>query len=101
MRQVKAELGLHNIQPLATRIEAHTGSHDVITSRAFASLSDFVAVGASLLSDRGMMIAMTGKIPHDQIQELKTWQIKALPVNVPNLGDERSVVVLSETKAVG
>lgn len=99
VRQVKAELGLHGLTALAMRIEAHAGSYDVITSRAFASLCDFVVAGTQLLSDKGVLIAMTGKIPHEQIQSLSAWHTKALSVDVPNLSDERSVVVLNKAKA--
>ena len=42
IKQVASELGLKNLTPVASRIEAHAGSYQVITSRAFASLVDFV-----------------------------------------------------------
>ena len=38
IKQVASELGLKNLTPVASRIEAHAGSYQVITSRAFASL---------------------------------------------------------------
>ena len=41
IKQISSELGLSNMQPIASRIEAHEASYDVVTSRAFASLIDF------------------------------------------------------------
>lgn len=94
VRQVKTELGLQALNALAMRIDAHAGTYDVITSRAFASLCDFVQAGAGLLSNQGALIAMKGKIPHDEIQGLGAWDIQTVSVSVPNLSDDRSVVVL-------
>ena len=37
IKQITSELGLKNLTPVASRIEAHAGSYQVITSRAFAS----------------------------------------------------------------
>lgn len=44
--------------------------YDVITSRAFASLKDMVALTRSLLSDNGRWLAMKGKLPEEEIKDL-------------------------------
>ena len=43
IKQISSELNVPNVQPIASRIEAHEGEYEVVTSRAFASLIDFVA----------------------------------------------------------
>lgn len=60
IKQVASELGLKNLTPVASRIEAHAGSYQVITSRAFASLVDFVIHSQSKLADNGVICAMKG-----------------------------------------
>ncbi len=63
IKQISSELGLNNMQPIASRIEAHDASYDVVTSRAFASLIDFVEVAQPRLADNGYLCAMKGKAP--------------------------------------
>ena len=76
IKQVASELGLKNLTPVASRIEAHAGTYQVITSRAFASLVDFVTHSQSKLADNGIICAMKGVEPVDEIQALQhEWQI--------------------------
>ncbi len=97
IKQVSSELGLTNVQPIAARIEAHEGHYDVVTSRAFASLTDFVQVGASCLTPQGYLCAMKGKAPTDpELEQLDArWYINTVKLNVPNLEDTRHLIELS------
>ena len=65
IKQVSSELSLSNMQPIASRIEAYEASYDVVTSRAFASLIDFVAVAQPRLADNGYLCSMKGKAPSE------------------------------------
>lgn len=94
IRQMAGELSLSNITPVASRIQEFHGSFDVITSRAFASLGDFVALASPFLKTDGVLYAMKGKAPTDELTELNEWQIEIKPITVPKLGDERCVVYL-------
>ncbi len=97
IKQISSELGLTNMQPIASRIEAHEASYEVVTSRAFASLIDFVEVAQPRLADGGYLCAMKGKAPSDEeLQALESaWQIKTIKLNVPQLHDSRHLIELS------
>lgn len=95
IKQVASELGLKNLTPIASRIEAHAGSYQVITSRAFASLVDFVTHGQSKLADNGIICAMKGVEPVDEIQALQhEWQINTQVLTVPQLHESRHLIYL-------
>jgi 16S rRNA (guanine527-N7)-methyltransferase len=97
IKQISSELGLTNMQPIASRIEAHEASYEVVTSRAFASLIDFVEVAQPRLADNGYLCAMKGKAPSDEeLQALSdAWQIRTIALKVPRLQDSRHLIELS------
>ena len=68
VQQAAAELGLGNVRVVNGRIEALQDAEgfDVITSRAFASLADFLSSTAHLLADGGCWLAMKGQAEHDE-----------------------------------
>lgn len=95
IRQMAGELGLTNITPVASRIQNFEGQFDVITSRAFASLDDFVCLATPYLKTGGVLYAMKGKAPSaSDLTTLGDWHIDVRPIAVPKLGDERCVVSL-------
>ena len=95
IKQVASELGLKNLTPVASRIEAHAGTYQVITSRAFASLVDFVTHSQSKLADNGIICAMKGVEPVDEIQALQhEWQITTQVLAVPELYESRHLIYL-------
>jgi 16S rRNA (guanine527-N7)-methyltransferase len=67
---------------------------DVITSRAFADLSDFVNWSAHLLAPNGRYIALKGTAPQDEQQRVPAeWKVSRVePLHVPKLGAERHLV---------
>lgn len=97
IKQISSELGLTNMHPIASRIEAHEASYEVVTSRAFASLIDFVEVAQPRLAENGYLCAMKGKAPsNEELQALSdAWQIKTIPLKVPRLQDSRHLIELS------
>jgi len=96
LTQVKAQLGLGNVTVYTMRVEQLQVSDkfDVITSRAFADLSDFVNWSAHLLADGGHYIALKGVAPKDEQERLPAeWKVSAVePLQVPRLGAERHLV---------
>ena len=95
IKQITSELGLKNLTPVASRIEAHAGTYQVITSRAFASLVDFVTHSQSKLADNGIICAMKGVEPVDEIQALQNeWQINTQVLTVPQLHESRHLIYL-------
>ena len=71
VQQVATELKLPNLKALHSRVEVLTTKFDVITSRAFATLLDFVIGSrAALKSDSGVWLAMKAKDTSVEIAEL-------------------------------
>ncbi len=96
IRQVAAELGLPNLRAEHTRVEQLKGSYRVITSRAFASLVDFVNWTRHLLAADGVWMAMKGKSPDDELAVLPDGVVldHIAPLEVPGLSAERCLVWL-------
>ncbi len=95
VRQVAGTLKLGNLQARHARVEALTGpAFDLITSRAFASLTDFVALTRTLLAPGGAWMAMKGRVPEDEIAALPTdidvFHVEQL--QVPGLDAQRCLV---------
>ncbi len=101
LTQVKAELGLANVTVYTMRVEQLVVKQpfDVITSRAFADLSDFVNWSGHLLGEGGRFIAMKGVAPPDERERLPAqWKVSELrPLQVPGLNAERHLVFIEKT----
>lgn len=101
LKQVKAELGLARVTVYTGKVqEAQVPAlFDVITSRAFADLSDFVNWSGQLLAEGGRFIALKGVAPPEERERLPApWQITALqPLKVPGLDAERHLVFIEKT----
>lgn len=98
LNQVKAELGLSNVTVYTKKVqelEVKT-KFDVITSRAFADLSDFVNWSGHLLAEGGQYIALKGTAPAEERERLPApWKVQKLePLTVPGLDAERHLVFI-------
>ena len=100
LNQVKAELGLSNVTVYTARVEQLQVAHkfDVITSRAFADLSDFVNWSGHLLAEGGQFIALKGVAPPEEQERLPApWQVSELrALRVPGLNAERHLVFIRQ-----
>lgn len=98
MQQAITELGLKNAQVLCERVEnlRVPRSFDIIVSRAFAELSDFVTQSRHLLASRGEFVAMKGQRPDSEIARLPAGfgVRKILKLEVPGLDAERHLVFI-------
>lgn len=98
LTQVKAELGLANVTVHTGRVESLQLDQpfDVITSRAFADLSDFVDWSGHLLAIGGRFIAMKGVAASEETGRLPAaWKVlDKMPLVVPGLKAERHLVIL-------
>ncbi|NDZ13757.1 16S rRNA (guanine(527)-N(7))-methyltransferase RsmG [Variovorax sp. WS11] len=94
VQQVAAELGLPNLRGLHARVESLTGSYELISSRAFASLPDFFEGSKHLLAPGGRWLAMKGKTPSDELSqvaaEIEVFHVEQL--RVPGLEADRCIV---------
>ena len=99
LTQVKAELGLANVTVYTMKVqELKAGPFDVITSRAFADLSDFVNWSGHLLAEGGQFIALKGTAPAEEQERLPgEWKVKELrPIRVAKLEAERHLVFIEK-----
>ena len=98
LNQVKAQLGLANVTVYTARVEQLQVAQkfDVITSRAFADLSDFVNWSGHLLAEGGQFIALKGVAPQEEQERLPApWQVSELrALRVPGLNAERHLVFI-------
>jgi 16S rRNA (guanine527-N7)-methyltransferase len=101
LTQVKAQLSLANVTVYTARVEQLevSAKFDVITSRAFADLSDFVNWSSHLLADGGRYIALKGVAPKDEQERLPAdWKVAGVePLHVPKLDAERHLVFIERS----
>lgn len=96
VQQVAAQLQLPGLRGVHDRVEKLAGPYDVICSRAFASLSDFVTWSGGALAGEGVWLAMKGRRPEQELAELpaeaEVFHVEQL--QVPGLDAERCIVWL-------
>ena len=95
VRQVALELKLANLEACHSRIENLAAAQaDVVISRAFASLADFVDLSRSHLNAGGVWVAMKGKRPQDELDAVagRVDVFHVEPLDVPELDAERHLI---------
>jgi 16S rRNA (guanine527-N7)-methyltransferase len=101
MREALRQLGLGNAEVAESRIEAldRPGQFAAITARALATLPQILALGGHLIAPDGVLLAMKGARPDDEIAALPAgWALRDLrPLTVPGLDAERHLVVIGRT----
>lgn len=94
IQQVAVSLGLPHLKGLHARVETLPGPYDVICSRAFSSLPDFVKGSRQALDPQGVWMAMKGKHPQEELAALPAdvdvFHVE--PLTVPGLSAERCIV---------
>ncbi|NDY93184.1 16S rRNA (guanine(527)-N(7))-methyltransferase RsmG [Ideonella livida] len=97
IRQVAAELGLTGrLVGVHARVEAMDSTHDLVTSRAFASLADFTHLTRARLAPGARWAAMKARLSEAERAELPA-DVRLLqvePLRVPGLDAERCLVWL-------
>lgn len=101
LKQVKAELELANVTVHTMKVQELDVSDkfDVITSRAFADLTDFLNWSGHLLAEGGKFIALKGTAPAEEHERIPAeWKISGLqPLQVPRLGAERHLIFVERS----
>jgi 16S rRNA (guanine527-N7)-methyltransferase len=92
------ELGIATTRVVTERVEAYRPSElfKIVISRAFSDLADFVKLAGQLCASDGVMIAMKGLYPNDEIAQLpSSWKVeKTLRLKIPQLDASRHLVFL-------
>lgn len=96
LRQAKTELGLANVEVVCDRVESWKPDvrFDVVVSRAFSELADFVSQAQHLVAPGGRLIAMKGVYPFEEIARVPASHkvAKVLELAVPTLEAKRHLV---------
>jgi len=98
LTQAVAELQLANVQVVTERIESWQTEtrFDTIVSRAFAELGEFASLAGRLLAPQGVLAAMKGVHPFEEIERLpKAFRVQeVVRLRVPGLDAERHLVLM-------
>ena len=96
--QASGQLGLENVEVVNQRVEQYQAHElfDVIISRAFSSLGQFLSACNHLLSPGGQFLAMKGKLPEDELHDLPDgFQLESsVELKIPGLEAERRLLML-------
>lgn len=103
IKQMAGILKLSNLSVNHARAEKlETLQADIVISRAFASLQDFILTAQHHVKASGYFAAMKGKIPNDELAEITgahNWQETEIEsLNVPELNAQRCIVWLQRIK---
>jgi len=100
LNQAVMELKLKNAEVCSERVEAlqTKNKFDVIISRAFSDMDEFVRITRHLLAPGGMFAAMKGLHPYEEIDKLppgcKVRQV--LPLAIPGVEGARHLVLIAQ-----
>ena len=101
LNQVKLQLGLTNVTPLQSRVEAHHTDlgYDTGLSRAFASLGDMISWCRHLPATNGQFLAMKGALAQEEIAALPDFVkvVGNIELQVPALIGQRYLLILEKT----
>ena len=100
LKQFIADLKLTNVIAVQTRVENEDSIHDlgqfdVITSRAFASLTDFINASKPYMHQDSIIASMKGLVPHDEVEAFKIeFSCDIIALKVPRLDEQRHLLLL-------
>ena len=98
LTQASTELALANVKVVIERAESYypDTAYEVVISRAFSSIADFIRIAGHLCRSGGVLAAMKGARPDAEIAQLpEAWKAETIiPLHVPQLDAERHLVML-------
>ena len=100
LKQFIADLKLENVVAVQTRVENEDsinelGKFDVITSRAFASLTDFITASVPFMHEHSIIASMKGLIPSEEVDAFKDqFSCEIIALQVPRLDEQRHLLLL-------
>ncbi len=99
VQQAVLELKLNNVEVVHARVEqlTPTALFDAVLTRAFASLPDIIKLTGHLLTENGVLLAMKGQTPSDELAGINTVS-QVIPLHVPGIDAERCLVRIERIK---
>jgi len=100
VRQACWDIGISNVEAVAARVEQYRPEikFDTLVARAFTSLEQFRQCTASLSHPGTRLVAMKGRLPQKEIDELPAsvrQSILVEEIHVPGLNSQRHVVIFT------
>ena len=101
IQSIAHTLGLANLQAQHARVESLNQTFDVVCSRAYASLTDFVLSSRACLAPNGWWMAMKGAVPTEEITHLTDdiEVVQTQKLSVPDLDAQRCLVWMRPKQA--
>ncbi len=98
LRQATIELGLDRVVVVCERAETWQppARFDVVISRAFSALPEFLAAAGRLCAQEGTIVAMKGVHPDEELTQIAAgYQLRnVVPLAVPGLAAQRHLVLM-------
>lgn len=92
VQHIITELGITNARAVRARVEAYRPRKrfDTVIARALGTLSYLLESAGHLVADRGVMLALKGQYPHDELAQLSqtdhpVWDCDVTGLTVPGL----------------
>jgi 16S rRNA (guanine527-N7)-methyltransferase len=105
LNQAVIELDLKNAEVCAERVESWQtqARFDVIISRAFSDIGEFLRITRHLLAPGGVFAAMKGLHPYEEIDKLPPGcrVLQVLPLTIPGLEGARHLVLIGLDEQAG
>lgn len=99
VQQAVLELGLKNVEVMHSRVEVFRPEQafSTVITRAFASMPDILKLTGHLLADDGLLLAMKGQQPDQELAEISS-AYSVIPIKVPGIAAERCLIYMEKQK---
>lgn len=98
LKQAAIELELGNVTVVCQRVEQWQPEEkfDVVISRAFSDLGQFIELAGRLCARDGVLAAMKGVYPHEELNQIPAGYrlAEVIALEVPGLGANRHLVIV-------
>lgn len=102
LKQAAIELALGNVEVVCERVEEWRGKQnfELVISRAFSALPEFLTAAGRLCAPRGRIAAMKGVYPDEELAQLPGGfeLISVIPLAVPGLRAARHLVLVQPVR---
>jgi 16S rRNA (guanine527-N7)-methyltransferase len=97
VQQAILELQLKNVEVVHSRVEQLNPEqrYSTVITRAFASMPEIIRLTAHLVADGGLLLAMKGQRPDDELAGLQM-AYSVVPIITPGINAERCLILVEK-----
>ena len=97
VQQAILELQLKNVEVVHSRVEQLNPEqrYSTVITRAFASMPEIIRLTAHLVADGGLLLAMKGQRPDDELAGLQM-AYSVVPISTPGINAERCLILVEK-----